>query len=596
MLSALCIENLALVDRIELTLGRGLNVLTGETGAGKSVLVNALSMVLGGRASTDIIRTGASEAIVEAMLEVPKKSELFERLREKGIEVEDGELVVRRVISRGGKSRATLNGQMVTVAMLSELMRGVVDITGQHEHVSLLDPAGHLEIVDAFGKLDELRERVASAHEEVLGYRAAIDAMAMDEAEKERRQDYLRFSLEEISALNPQVGELESLEAEKKRLRSVEELAQGVRRAEGSLYSDDGAVVESVGRVQNELLRLSRLDERLAGLTASASSVLAELEELSRQLARYSGALSANPERLSELEERIEGLKKLVRKHGGTIEAVLAAKESMAVELDSLENDEARRADLSSALNEAEEKRRALALELSAARHRVVRSLEKAVASELAALAMEKTTLKIALVTLPEIGARGAESAEILISPNSGEPMRPLRKIASGGELSRVLLAVKHVLADRAAVGAYVFDEIDTGIGGAVADVLGRKLKDVARAHQVVCITHLPQVAAHGDVHFRVAKSEADGRTATSVEVLDRDERVEEIARMLGGVEITDRTRSLAREMLGIEAPVSGAPQTAAGSKNDEPGRSSRPAKTSVKAKAVAALRPRAKS
>jgi DNA repair protein RecN (Recombination protein N) len=557
MLSALCIENLALVDRIELTLGRGLNVLTGETGAGKSVLVNALSMVLGGRASTEIIRTGANEAIVEALLEVPKKSELYDRLQDKGIEIADGELVVRRVISRTGKSRATLNGQMVTVAMLSELMRGVVDITGQHEHVSLLDPAGHLEIVDAFGGLDALRERVSSAHEEVLGYRAALDALAMDEAEKERRQDYLKFSLEEITALDPRAGEIEALEAERKRLKSVEELSQGVRRAEGSLYSDDGAVVESVGRVQNELLRLSRLDERLSSLTATASSVLAELEELSRQLARYSGALSANPERLSELEERLEGLKKLVRKHGGTIEAVLAAKESMAAELDGLEHEEARRADLSSALSESEEKRKGLALELSAARHRVVRSLEKAVASELAQLAMEKTTLKIALTQLAEIGARGAESGEILISPNSGEPMRPLRKIASGGELSRVLLAVKHVLAGRAAVGAYVFDEIDTGIGGAVADVLGRKLKDVAKAHQVVCITHLPQVAAHGDVHLRVSKSEVDGRTTTSVAPLDADARVEEIARMLGGVEITDRTRSLAREMLGMEKAAS---------------------------------------
>lgn len=563
MLSALCIENLALVDRLELSLGRGLNVLTGETGAGKSVLVNALSMVLGGRASTDVIRTGANEAVVEAMLEVPKKSDLFQRLNAKGIDIEDGELVVRRVISRAGKSRVTLNGQMITVAMLNEVMRGVVDITGQHEHVSLLDPAGHLEIVDAFGGLDELREKVSSAHEEVLGYRAALDALAMDEAEKERRLDYLKFSLEEIDALDPQPGEIEAIDAERKRLKSVEELSQGVRRAEGSLYSDDGAVVEAVGKVQNELLRLSRLDERLSSLTASASSVLAELEELSRQLARYSGALSADPDRLSELEERYEGLKKLARKHGGSIDAVMAARDSMSQELDGLEHEEARRADLSSAMEQAEEKQKALALKLSAERHRVVRSLEKAVASELSQLAMDKTTLKIELVPLPEIGSRGAESAEMMISPNIGEPLRPLRKIASGGELSRIMLAVKHVLSDRSASGAYVFDEIDTGIGGAVADVIGRKLRDVAKSRQVVCITHLPQVAAHGEVHFRVSKIESDGRTTTRVAVLDENARVEEVARMLGGVEITDRTRSLAREMLGMTAAVSLKPKGA---------------------------------
>lgn len=582
MLAQLTIENLALVDRIEIPLGRGMNVLTGETGAGKSVLVNALSLVLGGRASTDVIRSGAESAVVEALFELPERGELRARLEAKDIEIEDGELVVRRVVSRSGKGRVTLNGQMITVAMLAELMRGIVDITGQHEHVSLLDPEGHLAIVDAFGDLDQLRGRFGKAHAEVIGYRAALDGVLMDEAEKARREDYLRFSLDEIGAIDPKPGEIEALESEKKRLKNVAELADGIRRAEGSLYSDDGAIVEVVGRVQNELMRLSRMDERLGTLTANASSVLADLEDLARQLARYQGGLSSDPERLSVVEDRLEALKKLVRKYGSgslrggagagsagpkaaapvslePLEAVLKEKAAIEQELDSLEHEEARRADLISALDEALERRKAYAVELSAKRHGAVRALGKAIQSELAQLCMEKTALTIELSLLPEIGPRGAEAAEILIAPNPGEPKRPLRRIASGGELSRVLLAIKHVLAHRAAVATYVFDEIDTGIGGAVADVLGRKLKDVAEDHQVISVTHLAQIAAHADQHFSVHKAEVDGRTITRVALLEEGERIEELARMIGGLEITDRIRSVAKEMRGVgRAPKPG--------------------------------------
>jgi DNA repair protein RecN (Recombination protein N) len=551
MLAQLTIENLALVDRIEIAFGRGLNVLTGETGAGKSVLVNALSLVLGSRAQTDVIRSGEETAIVEALFELPEKAEIVERLLAKEIDVErGGELVIRRVLARSGKGKVTVNGQLVTLSMLAEVARGLVDITGQHEHVSLLDADGHLAIVDAYGELSALRERVARAHAEVSGYRAALEALVMDEAEKTRREDYLRFSLEEIEAAEPKVGEIEELEAEKKRLKHAAELADGIRRTEGSLYSDDGAIVEVVGRIQNELVRLSRMDDRLAPLSGSASTVLAELEDLAHQLSRYQGTLASDPERLSTVEERIELLKKLARKHGGSIEAVLAQRSKMDEELDSLEHEEARRADLGAALEDALERRKAGALELSAARAKVVRALEMAIQSELAELSLEKAKLKIQLSPLDEPGPRGAETAEILISPNPGEPTRPLRRIASGGELSRVLLAIKHVLAHRTAVSTYVFDEIDTGIGGAVADVLGRKLKEVARDHQIVCITHLAQVAAHAEQQFCVSKAEEGGRTLTSVRALSEKERVEELARMLGGKKVTDKSRGLAEEML----------------------------------------------
>lgn len=562
MLSALSIENLALVDRIQVTFAPGLNVLTGETGAGKSVLVSALSLLLGGRASVDVIRTGREEAIVEAMFDLEGAPHIADRLGAKGIGVESGELVVRRVVSRSGKGRITLNGQMATVSMLSELVRGIVDITGQHEHVSLLDPEGHLEMIDAYGCLRNLRERLQASHGEVVGVRAALDALAMDESEKARREDYLRFALDEIAAVDPKPGELEVLEAEHKRLKNASALEEGVRRAEGSLYSDDGAIVEIVGRVEHELLRLTDMDDRLRPISGAASGLLAELEDLARQLSRYQGSLHHDPDRLSAIEERLEALRRLVRKHAPArrdaardavsrdpIEAILRARGEMARELDDLENDEARKSDLVLLLEAEEKQRDALARELSSARHKVVRALEKAVKDQLAQLCMEKTALRVELRRLEEVGPRGAETAELMISPNAGEPLRALRRIASGGELSRILLAVKHVLLDRVAVSTYVFDEIDSGIGGAVAEVLGRKLKEVARHHQVLCVTHLPQVAAHADVHFRVEKSESDGRTTTKVSALSEPDRAEELARMLGGLEITDRTRSLAVEM-----------------------------------------------
>ncbi|MCA9550779.1 MAG: DNA repair protein RecN [Myxococcales bacterium] len=549
VLTHLTIQNLALVERIELTLGPGLNVLTGETGAGKSVLVGALSLILGGRAQTDVVRSGADEAVVEALFEVPAESGLARRLAEVGIEAPDGALVVRRTVSRSGRGRVLMNGQLATVSMLASVLRGAVDLTSQHEHVSLLDPDQHLDIVDAYGALTGLREAVAERHAEVQGYRSALEGLELDEAEKARREDYLRFALEEIQAAAPAPGEVETLEIDRKRLRGAHDLLEGVQRAESTLYSDEGAVVDAVGRVQRELVRLANLDGRLGDLSTSASNVLAELEDLARGLSRYSANLEAEPGRLDEVEERLEQLRRLCRKYGGTVEAALSAREAMAQELDTLEHDEARRADLGAALEVALEQRARAAEALTAARRKVVAGLALAIQRELADLSMGGTRVEVQLAPTPEPGPRGAEGAELLISPNPGEPLRPLRKSASGGELSRVLLAIKQVLADTTPVGTYVFDEIDTGIGGKVAEVLGAKLQAVARATQVVAVTHLPQVAAYADRHFQVVKLEEGGRTVTRVQTLVEGDRVEELARMLGGVQITERTRGLAEEL-----------------------------------------------
>lgn len=554
MLRTLSVANLALVERIELDLGPGLNVLTGETGAGKSILVGALSLVLGGRAQADAIRAGAPEAVVEALLSFGPRHRLAEQLEAYGVEADGGELVVRRVVSRHGRSRVLLNGQLATVSMLQSVLRGGVDLTSQHEHVTLLDSAQHLLILDAFGELGRLRQDVERAYEDVFGYRTSLEALDVDQSDKARREDYIRFALEEIASVDPQPGELEELEAERRRLRSAHELAAGVRAAEGTLYADEGAVVERVGRVQKELVRLAGFDERLSALTATASGVLAELEELARELGRYGRGVQADPSRLETIDDRVAQLRRLIRKHGGSLEAVLEARTELERELDSLEHEEVRRADLLELLGVAEARLRTAALELSAARQRVKVSLRKSVMAGLRALSMEKTRFEVALTPVDSPGPRGAETVEFLLAANPGEPPRPLRRTASGGELSRVLLAVKRALRDRSEVSTYVFDEIDSGIGGAVADVLGKQLAEVARSSQVVVVTHLPQVAAHADHHFRVFKRVVGDRSVSQVEPLSGARRVEELARMLGGVAITDTTRALAEELIAQAA------------------------------------------
>ena len=346
MLSALRIENLAIVDRAELLLGPGLTVLTGETGAGKSILVDALGLVLGGRADTELVRTGATEAVVEALFELPAGSSSRARFEAAGIDVSGGEVVVRRVLGRTGRGRVTLNGQMATVGMLAELARGLVDVSGQHEHVSLLDAERHLDLVDGFGGHAALVEAYARAHAEVVAHQGSLSRLDVDASEQMRRLDFLRFQLEEIATVAPVLGELEELEAERRRLQHAGRLAEATRRAEARLYSDDGAVVEAVGRVQVELAQLLRLDERLGPLVGTASTALAELEDLAQALGRYSRALEADPGRLAEVDERVEALKRLTRKHGGSLEAVLTARDGMAAELDGIVNQDVRRAEV----------------------------------------------------------------------------------------------------------------------------------------------------------------------------------------------------------------------------------------------------------
>lgn len=525
-------------------------MLTGETGAGKSVLVGALSIVLGARASTDAVRAGAKEAVVEALFDVPKAGPLAARLEHLGVEAPDGQLLVRRSVGGTARGRVHLNGQLATVSMLAQVLQGVVELTGQHEHVSLLDSEQHLEFLDAFAGHARLRGEMAEAHREVQALKAERAQLHQDEADKARREDYLRFALDEIQDLQVEAGEQDTLQVERKRLRSVEELSQGVGAAEASVYSADGAAVEAMGQVVRGLTRLVPLDKQVEPLADSANEILAQLEDLGHELGRYLSGLEAEPGRLDVVEERLEALRRLCRKYGGSEQAVLEAAKAMAEDLRALENQEAEQTRLDAAVAEAEAVCTAVAKRLSAARKKAGRKLAAAVQQELLALSLGGTRLQVQLTPLAEPGARGGEGVDLLFSANPGEPLKPLKKSASGGELSRVLLAIKNVVASgTGTVACHVFDEVDTGLGGAVAEVLGTKLKSVASHAQVIAVTHLPQVAAYADHHCVVSKRESDGRTLTEVHVLDEAERVDELARMVGGLKITEQTLGLAQEL-----------------------------------------------
>ncbi len=563
MLTTLRISGFAVVDSVEVRFGPGLNVLTGETGAGKSILVNALHLVLGGRMTAEVLREGADEAVVEALFELPVTHPVLARLEAAGLRPPRGvagadatcELLIRRVASRGGRGRAFVDGALCTVSMLEAALRGLVDISGQHEHVSLLDPGAHLELLDAFAGLDlaapdgaePLLLRFRAAHAALAALVRERTALAADEGERARRADYLAFQLRELEAVDPRAGELEALEGERRVLASSEKLREAARAAEALAYGEEGSASERVAQAARALAEAALLDRRLEAPLALLRSAAVELEEAGRELGRYADLVGGDPERLASVEDRLELLRGLVRKHG-SIDAAVARRAEMREELARLAGGGERAAALDAEIAARGQDALRLSQALSRARAAAAGAFAEAVRRELDGLAMGRCRLEVALLPPAEglevggriLGAAGAERAELLIAPNPGEPPRPLARIASGGELSRLLLAVKRTLSRKDPVTTQVFDEVDAGIGGAVAEAMGRVLSEVSRGGQVICITHLPQVAAFADRHHRVEKKVSGARTHTRVVPLEGEpERRQEIARMMAGVTVT---------------------------------------------------------
>lgn len=553
MLSALRISNLAVIEGVEVAFGPGLTVLTGETGAGKSILLGALGLLLGGRADPEGIRSGAEEATVEAIF--TRTDGLAQRLEEAGVPDLGDEVSVRRLLSRSGKGKASVNGSLVTVGVLGRLLRGEVDVASQHEHVSLFDPVLHRALLDRSGSLEALLEAHAAQYQSLRDLVARMEALGGDERALRERADLLRYQLNELESARPVPGEDLHLEEERRRLAAAERLRRAVGEASTLLAGEDeGGAATRAARASLLLLDAARSDASLAALATRLQAAHLEIDDGARELDRYLEKLAADPARLLEIDERLDVLRRLCRKHQTDVAGLLDRQKYLGEEVAALGRREETLAALEQKRVNAEAAARRTAEALTAARKEAAAKLSKAVGQALADLALPKAAFEIALAPGP-LRERGADEVQFRFSANAGEPLRPLEKVASGGEASRLLLALKRALAASDPCGTYVLDEADAGVSGATAEVVARMLKEVSRHRQVLCITHLPQVAAYADAHLVVEKSQQKGRTLSRVHALDaQDERTLELARMLSGLEVTPEAKGAAQALIRAAA------------------------------------------
>lgn len=556
MLRELRVRNYAVIDDLRLELGPGLNVLTGETGAGKSIVVGALSLLLGERASTEDVRAGEERAVVEAAFDVAAEPAVPERCREAGIEVEEDWLILRRAVEREGRNRAWVNGSPATAGLVWELGSGLVELHGQHEHQTLLRRESQRRLLDAFAGATGAARGVAEAHAALRETRGEIERIRRRAAEARERADYLRYKASEIEAARLEPGEEERLEAEARRLEHSEDLLRLSGGLHEAVYDGPGSIVERLGELGRSVRELVEIDPDAGEFREMYEAARAELEELGRRLGSYREDVDHDPARLGRIRERLDELHDLKRKYGETIEEVLESGREARRELEAAEGSERRVGELEERAAELEAARDERAGELGRLRREAAGRLEEDVEPLLESLGMEGARFEVALDPLPEPGPQGAESVEFRASLNPGFEPGPLRRIASGGELSRVMLALKSVLARVDEVPSLVFDEIDAGVGGEVAHRVAERLREVGERHQVFVITHLPQIAARARTHWRVEKEVPGGRAATRVTRLAGEERVREVARMLGGDPGSQASLRHARELLG-EAEVS---------------------------------------
>jgi DNA repair protein RecN (Recombination protein N) len=536
MLRFLKIQHLAVIDRLELELDAGLTVLTGETGAGKSMLVGAVGLLVGGRASADLVRTGEDTAIVEAIFETP----------------EGREMIVRREVSAQGRSRALVDGALTTSAALREACGGLVDLHGQHEHQLRLDPATHLDLLDAFAQVGSERAAVAASFARWQALAAERDRLRSAERDAASRAEFLAFQLAEIARANVKPGEDDELSAARTVLANADKLQRLCAEAYESLYEGDHAALTALGVVWRRLADLASVDSRFAPFVDAREGVKTQLEDLAFFLRSYASDIESSPARLQEVEDRLAVIERLKRKHGPALADVLDRQAALTRELSDIEHAGERGASLDADLASA----RAVYLRECEAlgRRRQVAATEfgRALEKSLAELAMPRTRCEIRLEAVGEDrwSDRGLEAGEFYLSPNPGEELRPLARIASGGELSRIMLALKTLASTDAPGKTLIFDEVDAGIGGAVADVVGSRLQRLGRSAQVLCITHLPQIAAYGRSHYRIEKTVRGGRTRTDVSRILGAGREEELARMIAGADVSASVRASAREML----------------------------------------------
>jgi len=559
MLTYLGIKNFALIETLELEPGPGLTVLTGETGAGKSIILAAVSMLIGQRAASDLIRAGSEQAVLEAQFLLDPASDPALRLAEETLEGEEGELVVRRLVSREGRNRVQVNGNLATLGLLADLGPELVSVVGQHASQALLKSEEQLWLLDAFGGLEEQTLAVGQAVRAVRELDQNIEEHRRALQMREQRRQELERTVKELEAAGLDPEEETALKAERNLMANSEEIAALARQAHQGLYAADGSALESVDRHRAVLSQLAELDPSLKETAARLEEAFYLLEDVAHQVRDYEAGLSFDPYRLEWLEERLHGIRRLTRRYGGDVAGALEALAQAKEELEGLDSGEQRLEKLAAQREQALAQAVALAKKLSQARREAAPRLAQAAEAELAQLSLASCRMQVsfnppggaALETgAGPLGGRGLEQAEILIAPNPGEGFRPLKRIASGGELSRMLLALRTLVARRHGAPTLIFDEVDAGIGGATGAAVGQKLASLATAGQVICITHLPQIAAWADRHYAVGKTVNDGRTATRLSLLDEDGRLDELSRMLAGGGPESTARQHAKQLL----------------------------------------------
>lgn len=553
MLTELRITNFALIDRLSLQFSTGFHVLTGETGAGKSILVDAIAVLVGGRATADLIRSDTEEAILEASFSLSASNPVLDELREQGIvAASETEVIVRRILSRSGRHRIYLNGNLVPLHMLQRLAGTLVDIHGQHDQQSLLSANTQLDLLDAFGRLLDLRLQVSRQYKVWRDRQQELEEADRLFHERRRQEDLIRFQYEEILGTDLKAGEDEALENERQRLAHAGRLAEVGQEAYNLLYGDDQSVLAGLARVGERVAIVAGIDSEQSEWPALCEGITIQLRELSHQLQAYRQQLDQDPARLAQVEERLDRIQRLKKKYETTIEGLLVKADTLKQQLDAFSSLENRCAALRERVSQDGQALVSLAEQLTAGRGRAAERMEKRITKELLALRMNRTHVHVQIVPIEDgrPGPMGRDRIEFLFSANPGEPPMPLAKVASGGELSRLMLAIKTVLAENDTVPVLIFDEVDTGIGGAVATVMGQRLRALAGYHQVFCITHLPQIASHATSHWLVEKSAEKKRTVTRVTPLDRAGREGEIARMVGGLSITKAVRETAAQMM----------------------------------------------
>ena len=563
MLQELSIRNFAIIDDLQISFSDGLNILSGETGAGKSIIINAANLLLGSRANAGLIRTGSQTAELEALFQIAKQSAIAGIMEENGFHPEEG-LLIRRIVSRKDRHRIYINGHLATTQTLNLITGNLASISGQHAHQRLLKEENQLEMIDQFGDLISLRDEVSGCFHEIIPLIRNLTNLKAKKARHAEQVQLLEFQQKEIrqAAITP--GEDVALEQERILLKNAEELFQAVHSSVEALYSAQGAAVERLVAVKKELEKASRIDPVLVPKTERIAEAAIYLEDIAEALRTYLNNIQIDETRLEAVEAGLDTLAKLKRKYGTSLEDVFLKLESIDRELSGIDNLSEDIADTEKKLSDLHDKLVKLAVTLSTKRKRTAATLAGKVEKELGTLKMSQTKFEISFgtVTVDEhtepylaiqesvITETGIDRITFLIAPNVGEPLKPLNSIVSGGELSRIVLALKAILAKSEAVQTIVFDEVDAGIGGSVAEVVGKKLSSLARHHQIICITHLPQIAKFGDHHFNISKHVVRGRTRTTITRLTESERVKEIARMLGGEKMTRATLEHAHEML----------------------------------------------